>query len=170
MFPEWIRPHLRLTHKTYDGLNNTFNLAYELLKWKVHIALVKARLEPYLGFLHTLAWGKPALVCDFQELYRHLIDDVLIEYCQNLKKKDFTPKWENFSNKQKGKRQYLNDSQTRNLSNGLYRYFQKKVEIPRMRCGKQQKLETLINEEALLFAKFLREERETWIPRIATMK
>ena len=32
--------------------------------------------------------------------------------------------------------------------------------------GKKQTVETLINEEALLFAKYLRNERETWIPRI----
>jgi hypothetical protein len=36
-----------------------------------------------------------------------------------------------------------------------------------MRVGKRQIFETLINEEALLFAKYLRNEREEWIPRIA---
>jgi hypothetical protein len=35
--------------------------------------------------------------------------------------------------------------------------------------SKEQLIETLINEEALLFAKFLREERETWNPRIAVL-
>jgi hypothetical protein len=35
-----------------------------------------------------------------------------------------------------------------------------------MRHGKRQRIETLINEEALLLAKFLRDERKTWIPRI----
>jgi len=33
--------------------------------------------------------------------------------------------------------------------------------------GEKQELETLINEEALLFAKFLRDELEIWKPRIA---
>ncbi|MGD0029478.1 MAG: hypothetical protein ABSC91_11125 [Candidatus Bathyarchaeia archaeon] len=42
------------------------------------------------------------------------------------------------------------------------------VEIPRIRHGSRQTLDTLINEEAYLFAKFLRHERETWIPRIAS--
>ena len=36
-----------------------------------------------------------------------------------------------------------------------------------MRIGKKQTIETLINEEALLFAKYLRHERETWKPSIA---
>ena len=77
--------------------------------------------------------------------------------------------WENFSSKRKGKRQYLNNAQTRELMKRLYKYFQMKVEVPRIRRGKRQELETLINEEALLFAKYLRDERETWIPRVALL-
>ena len=50
---------------------------------------------------------------------------------------------------------------------GFNAYFESKVEIPRIRHGFKQTLETLINEEALLLAKYLRDERETRIPRIA---
>jgi hypothetical protein len=32
--------------------------------------------------------------------------------------------------------------------------------------GNEQEVETLINEEALLFAMFLRNERQSWKPRI----
>jgi len=46
----------------------------------------------------------------------------------------------------------------------LYNHFQMQVEVPRIRKGKNQQIETLINEEALLFAKYLTDERETWIP------
>jgi hypothetical protein len=35
--------------------------------------------------------------------------------------------------------------------------------------GDKQEIETLISEEAYLFAKFLRHERETWIPRIVSL-
>jgi hypothetical protein len=38
--------------------------------------------------------------------------------------------------------------------------------ISRMRRGNHQEIETLISEEALLFAKYLRNEREAWILRI----
>ena len=41
------------------------------------------------------------------------------------------------------------------------------VEIPKIRVGKSQTIETLINEEALLFSKFLRYEMENWFPRIS---
>lgn len=38
-----------------------------------------------------------------------------------------------------------------------------------MRRGEHQKLETLINEEAFLFAQYLRNEEQTWVPRIASL-
>jgi hypothetical protein len=41
-----------------------------------------------------------------------------------------------------------------------------KVDIPRIMHGERQSVETLINEETLLLAKYLRGENETWIPRI----
>jgi len=46
----------------------------------------------------------------------------------------------------------------------LYGFFESKVELPRIRVGKRQTIETLISEEALLLAKFLKEERKTWTP------
>ena len=49
-------------------------------------------------------------------------------------------------------------------------FFESKVEIPRIRHGKKQRIETLINEEALLLAKYLRDEKSSWIPRLAYMK
>jgi len=41
------------------------------------------------------------------------------------------------------------------------------VEVKRIRNGEHQTLETLINEEALLLAKYLRGEAKDWNPRIA---
>lgn len=57
-------------------------------------------------------------------------------------------KSEDFSTKRKGKREYLNDSQTHDFVKALNQYFQSKVEIPRIKMGDQQEVETLINEEA----------------------
>jgi CRISPR/Cas system-associated endonuclease Cas1 len=129
--------------------------------------LVNAKLEPFLGFLHSVQHGKPSLVCDFQELYRHLIDDFLIQYSQKLKAKDFVVKTEDLTRKKKGKRQYLNNRLTRDMMNELIKFFESYVEVPRMKVGKKQTLETLFNEESLLFAKFLRNNQKTWGPRIS---
>ena len=166
LLPESLRPSSRRTFHAYDGVNNIFNFAYEVLSWKVFRALVKAKLEPYLGFLHSVQFGKPSLVCDFQELYRCFIDNFLIEYCQSLRAKDFKVKSERVSKTRVGKRIVLNDSETNSLMGKLNRLFRSKVKIPRIKYGENQEVETLINEEALLLAKFLRGERRTWIPRL----
>jgi len=169
LFDESFRPRGRKTFKAYDGLNNLFNLAYRVLSWKVHIALIKAKLEPYLGFLHGVQFGKPSLICDFLELYRYLMDDFLIDYAKELDSKDFILKPEDYSKNRKGKRQYLDDLMTRRFISKLNAYFETKVEIPRIRVGRKQQIETLISEEALLFAKYLRNERQTWNPRIVSL-
>jgi len=56
------------------------------------------------------------------------------------------------------------------LPNIFNNCFEKTVEIPRIKVGERQTIETLINEEALLFAKYLRNERENWIPRIPSFQ
>jgi len=38
-----------------------------------------------------------------------------------------------------------------------------------MKVGKQQEVESLISEEALLLAKFLRNEKKEWVPRIVSL-
>ena len=48
-------------------------------------------------------------------------------------------------------------------------FFKSKVDIPLIRHGKRQRIETLVNEEALLLAKYLRDERKEWTPRIAAV-
>jgi hypothetical protein len=106
--------------------------------------------------------AKLSLVCDFQELYRYLIDDFLINYCQRLSKMDYKMKTESASHGKKGKREYLSDSETKTLLCELNRFFETRVEVKRIRNGEHQTLETLINEETLLFAKYLRKERSNW--------
>ena len=64
------------------------------------------------------------------------------------------------------KREYLSDSETKALLSELDKFFETMVEVKRFRNGEHQTLETLINEEALLFANYLRGENKAWIPRI----
>ena len=167
LFPQDIRPLSRVSYNAHVGLNNVFNLAYTFLKWKCYRAVVRAHLEPYLGYLHTYIMPiRQNLVCDFMELYRYLIDDFLITNCRGLTRKDYYPK-KVIIGDVKAKRMYLKDDIASELVNKLNKYFTKKVKIPRMKRGEVQELETLINEEALLLAKYLRGERESWSPRLA---
>jgi CRISP-associated protein Cas1 len=166
LFPGSIRPTSRETFNAYDGLNNVFNFAYYILECRIHKALLKAKLEPYLGFLHSVQHGKPSLVCDFQELYRYLIDDFLIERCQKLKKKDFVLVTDFMMHLKMGKKIHLKEYEADSLAEDLNAFFDRMVDLERIKVGQRQTIDTLICEEALLLAKFLRHEKKEWMPRI----
>ncbi|MCJ7560205.1 CRISPR-associated endonuclease Cas1 [Candidatus Bathyarchaeota archaeon] len=125
-----------------------------------------AKLEPYLGFMHSEETYKPSLVCDIIELYRHLVDDFLIQYCKDVQRKDFVVKTEKYVSSRQGKREYLSDSKTNDLMRRFYAYLDWKVKIPRIRHGNRSSIETLISEETLLLAMYLRDEKRDWLPRI----
>jgi len=158
LFPSSMhKTNKRRTFRAYDGLNNTFNFAYSLLKWKVHCALINAKLEPYLGFMHSEAMYKPSLVCDMMELYRHLVDDFLIQYCKDVQRKDFVVKTEKYISNRQGKREYLSDSKTNDLTRRFYAYLDWKVKIPRIGHGNKSSIE------------YLRNEKKEWIPRVGNV-
>ena len=52
----------------------------------------------------------------------------------------------------------MNDIQSRDLTKESDEFFESRTEISRIQVGRRQTIVTLINEEALLFAKFLRSE------------
>ena len=67
----------------------------------------------------------------------------------------------------RGRREYLSDFKSRELMREINDYFDTKIELPRIRSGKRQRIETMINEEALLLAKYIRTEINEWNPRIS---
>jgi hypothetical protein len=95
-----------------------------------------------------------------------LIDDFVIQYCQKIAEKDFIIKAEAQLRNKRGQREYLNDMKTKDFMDQLNAFFGSFIEIPRIKIGVRQTIDTLINEEALLFAKYLRDEIPTWSPRI----
>ena len=166
LFPKNLRVKRRESLGAYEPLNNLLNLAYEILAWKILKALTKAKLEPNLGFLHSIQPHKPSLVCDFQELYRSFIDDFLINYTKNLKRKDFKHEY----GRAKTPRMFLKHPQSSHLIQALNNFFETRVNIQRIKKhGRKQKLETLINEETRLIAKYIRNEKPSWEPRIPTI-
>lgn len=67
-------------------------------------------------------------------------------------------------------RQHFSKTLTRKFAKRLNAPFGTEVEIPAIMSRECQEIETLTNEEALLFAKYLRNERKDWIPRIVGLK
>jgi hypothetical protein len=78
-------------------------------------------------------------------------------------------KREDYSSNRKGQREYLNRALAKDLMSKLNSFFESTVDMPRVKHGNKQTVETLINEETMLFAKYLRDEREAWIPRMANL-
>jgi hypothetical protein len=98
-------------------------------------------------------------------LYRYLIDDYLIERCRKLKKKDFVVVTDFMMRLKMGKRIHLCEYEADSLAEGLNLFFERSVNVPRIKHGKTQTIDTLISEEALLLAKYLRNEKRDWLPR-----
>jgi hypothetical protein len=60
-------------------------------------------------------------------------------------------------------------AQTRELTREFHDYFREKVNVSRIKHGKRQEIESMINEEAFLLARYLRDERKAWTPRIVEL-
>ena len=90
----------------------------------------------------------------------------LIQCCNGIGKKTFVTKYESLSRKKIGNMEFLYDCDSKDLMQGLNRFSESILGIPRIRVGKRQTFETLISEGALLLAKYLRDERKDWNPRI----
>lgn len=86
-------------------------------------------------------------MCDFQELYRYLIDDFLIERCKNLLKKDFVLITDFMMHLRMGKRIHLCEFEADSLAKDLNKLFQRTVEIPRMMHGSKQTLDIDISHK-----------------------
>jgi hypothetical protein len=99
------------------------------------------------------------------EVYRYLVDDFVVDYCQSLSKRDFTSKSEAVSRNRKGRREYLRDARTREFMALLDDFFESVVDVPRLKYGERQSITSLINEEALLLGSYLRDENIKWKPR-----
>nr|MDT0663472.1 type I-C CRISPR-associated endonuclease Cas1c [Micromonospora sp. DSM 115978] len=60
-----------------DPVNCLLSFLYGMLRVSVHGALEQVGLDPYIGFLHGVRPGKPALALDLMEEFRPLLADRL---------------------------------------------------------------------------------------------
>lgn len=61
-----------------DPVNSLLSFAYGLLRSQVTTAVHLAGLDPYVGYLHEVSRGQPALVLDLMEEFRPLVADNLV--------------------------------------------------------------------------------------------
>lgn len=61
-----------------DPVNSLLSFAYGLLRGQVTAAAHMAGLDPYIGYLHEVHHGQPALVLDLMEEFRSIVADNLV--------------------------------------------------------------------------------------------
>lgn len=68
-----------------DPVNALLSFVYTLLTNEVISAIKTCGLDPYMGTLHEIAYGRPSLACDLVEEYRCLIGDRFVLNLLNRK-------------------------------------------------------------------------------------
>lgn len=61
-----------------DPMNALLSFVYTLLTNEVLSAIQVCGLDPYMGALHTIAYGRPSLACDLVEEFRTFLGDRLV--------------------------------------------------------------------------------------------
>jgi CRISPR-associated protein Cas1 len=82
----------RLYHPAPDPVNALLSFGYALLQKDVLAAVRRVGLDPYLGFFHTVQYGRPSLALDVMEEFRPVVVDALMATMINLgriKERDF---------------------------------------------------------------------------------
>lgn len=82
--PSWAVFNGRSMNPPQDNVNAVLSFLYTLLFYRVDAALETVGLDPYVGYLHVLNYGKPALAFDLLEEYRTPLADTLTVALFNL--------------------------------------------------------------------------------------
>lgn len=81
---DWAVFNGRSMHPPLDNVNAVLSFLYTLIFYRVNASVEIEDLDPYVGYLHALNYGKRALVFDLMEEYRTPIADTLTAAMFNL--------------------------------------------------------------------------------------
>jgi len=94
MFRQEFSFEIRTRRPPKDPVNAVLSLGYTLLTNEILALLIAHGFDPYIGFLHGLEYGRPSLVLDLIEEFRHPIVDRLTLHLFNKRmfsENDFQP-------------------------------------------------------------------------------
>lgn len=66
-----------------DPVNALLSYAYALLVKDITVTLLAVGFDPYLGFYHTLRYGRPSLALDLMEEFRPIVADSVVIWAIN---------------------------------------------------------------------------------------
>lgn len=142
----------RRTQGATDALNAALNYGYGILHAQVERALLLAGLDPYGGFLHTDRPGKPSLELDLIEEFRQPVVDRTI---LGLVNRGFDVALDN------GR---IDETTRRRLADHIL----KRLDATDRYEGKRQRLSVILQSQARHLATFMRSERPTYEPFVAS--
>ncbi len=143
----------RETRGATDPFNALLNYGYGVLYAKVEQALILAGLDPYGGFLHADRPGKPSLVLDLIEEFRQtVVDRTLI----GLVNRGFVIEHEEAGLLALETRKRIADK------------VKERLESAELYEGRRQSLRFILQCQARHLATFVRRDRPTYIPFVAS--
>lgn len=74
--PDWAEFRGRSMNPPRDNVNAVLSFLYTLLRYRVEAAILKAGLDPYIGYFHRVDFGQEALVYDLMEEFRVPLGDM----------------------------------------------------------------------------------------------
>ncbi len=107
--PEW-EFRGRSKRPPTDPINALLSYGYTLLMHKVQSAIGVVGFDPYVGFLHSSQYGKPALALDLMEEFRAIVVDSVVITLINtgaLKREDFVEEVGTFRMNDAARRTFL---------------------------------------------------------------
>lgn len=114
VFHRLLKPDLgfkgRVKRPPTDPVNALLSYGYVLLMHNISSAISLVGLDPYVGYLHSSQYGKPALALDLMEEFRPVIvDSVVLTLVNNriVQADDFVEEFGAYRLKERGRRAFL---------------------------------------------------------------
>lgn len=99
-----------------DPVNALLSYGYTILLSQIQSAICATGLDPYIGYLHSCKYGKPALALDLMEEFRPIIVDSTVITLINtsaLTANDFVEEFGAYRLTKRGRRTFLTKIETR---------------------------------------------------------
>lgn len=81
---DWAVFKGRSKHPPEDNVNAVLSFLYTLVNYRVEAAIESEGLDPFVGYLHSIDYGRKSLIFDLMEEYRTPIVDTLTASLFNL--------------------------------------------------------------------------------------
>ncbi len=154
-----------------DPVNAMLSFIYTMLTNEVLSAVKSSGLDPYLGALHEISYGRPSLACDLVEEYRSFLGDRLVLGLINRKlispddfvyRKDVPKEFTDDEEMKKKRPVEMKPAINRALIKAYEEMMTRSIKVSN--AGNQLTYRTLLLQQARDFGSYLKEEKPDYTP------